>query len=536
MTDDVKPAPTPDDPLALAELFAGGGEPWLPVLKPVIEARPGAASFIGPKRDPRVVPVRELTFQALKPNPPHKWRVVVFGQNPFPRAESATGIAMFDNSFDDWKDSRFGKVPTMRCIIKAAAMWKHRVAPTTPIAELRKLLADKNVVAPPEWFQAMLTQGVLLLNAALTASSDGAMATEQHTEFWRPVVEAVVEEVLRAKSAADEADRGVVFAWWGTHARALRTLVERLQRRYPAVRVRHVDHCNPAAQGDIFCRGDHFAAVNAAVRAVGGDEIDWLPSAGWDAAHPSVDGVEAERMGAFIATTMELHKQYLERLEDVKDEAGAELPPIVGVFDTPLMPFADAVSPVAAVLAGLGPYVKHALEYGRRKVSAASAGALTADEIAAVHLYTCESAFYRRMNAALRDPDRKHAAPYFGYLRLLFSALSKMEGRRAPLWRGVGLDLRAQYPVGRVVTWWGVSSCTSKVSVARAFMGGGRRRTLFEVTPDRAVGIRHLSAFTGEEEYILPPGTQLRVTAVTTERGGLTTVRLQEVPGSRMVA
>src|SRR5213592_2959657 len=97
----------PDDPLALAELFKGGGEPWLPLLKPVVEAQPAAATFI--------VPVRELTFQALKPNPPHKWKVVVFGQNPYPRPESATGIAMFDNTFHDWADSQFGKVVSIRC-------------------------------------------------------------------------------------------------------------------------------------------------------------------------------------------------------------------------------------------------------------------------------------------------------------------------------------------------------------------------------------------------------------------------------------
>lgn len=32
--------PDPNDPLALTELFKGGGEPWLPLLKPVIEAQP----------------------------------------------------------------------------------------------------------------------------------------------------------------------------------------------------------------------------------------------------------------------------------------------------------------------------------------------------------------------------------------------------------------------------------------------------------------------------------------------------------------
>src|SRR4051794_35381339 len=84
--------PDPNDPLALAELFAGGGGWGLPAHNPVMEARRSPPPFIAPKRSPRVVPARELPSQALKPTPPHKWKVVVFGQNPYPRAESATGI------------------------------------------------------------------------------------------------------------------------------------------------------------------------------------------------------------------------------------------------------------------------------------------------------------------------------------------------------------------------------------------------------------------------------------------------------------
>ncbi len=95
----------------------------------------------------------------------------------------------------------------------------------------------------------------------------------------------------------------------------------------------------------------------------------------------------------------------------------------------------------------------------------------------------------------------------------------------------MALDLRSQYPVGRTVTWWGVSSCTSEPAVARGFLGNRGRRTLFEVTPARAVGIRRFSAFTGEEEYILTPGTRLEVTEVKAERGGLCTVRLTELEG-----
>ncbi|WP_424210614.1 ADP-ribosyltransferase domain-containing protein [Streptomyces sp. BI20] len=538
-----QPGPGPDpvdpgDPLKLAELFAGGGEPWAEVLRPVIEGRPGAAEFIGPERGAEVVPVRELTFQALKPLPAHKWRVVVFGQNPYPRPESATGIAMFDNTFTDWKDSRFGRVVSIRCLIKAAAMWKYGIPKKTPVGEVRALLAKEDTVRPPEWFQAMLTQGVLLLNASLTAGTGGTSDIDRHTAFWRPVAERVVEEILRAKRDGPAEDRGVVFAWWGAHARGLKSVVTRLQRAYPEVEVRHVDHANPAAQGDLFCEGDPLGSLNEALVSVGGDPIDWLPSVGWDASTPGAgaggNGV-SDRMGAFIASTMELHQLYLERLGGVKDE-GLVLPAITGVFDTPLVDFRAALEPVSRVLPGLERYVERSHAFGVARAREEPSGP-DAESVAALYLYTCESAFYREINAVLRSPDRERVVPYLPYLRLLFGAVSGLPARTRPLWRGVALDLRSQYPVGSTVTWWGVSSCTSEPGVARAFLGGRGRRTLFEVTPARAVGIRRFSAFTGEEEYILAPGTRLRVTGVTNARGGLCTVRLTEVEeGEPMVS
>ncbi|MGW5480849.1 ADP-ribosyltransferase domain-containing protein [Streptomyces sp. NPDC004008] len=259
------------------------------------------------------------------------------------------------------------------------------------------------------------------------------------------------------------------------------------------------------------------------------DEIDWLPSTGWNmlAETGGADGDVADRMGAFIASTMELHQLYLDRLSSVKDE-GLVLDAITGVFDTALMDFRDAVAPVAALLPGLDRPVDRSHEFGKRRADEASAG-LPLDAIAALYLYTCESAFYREINATLRSPDRTRLLPYLPYLRLLFSAVSQLPARTQPLWRGVALDLRAQYPLGRTVTWWGVSSCTSERGVAKAFLGSRGKRTLFEVVPARAVSIRDFSAFTWEEEFILPPGTQLKVTDVKAQRSGLYTVKLTEL-------
>ncbi|MFI9328338.1 ADP-ribosyltransferase domain-containing protein [Kitasatospora sp. NPDC052868] len=72
--------------------------------------------------------------------------------------------------------------------------------------------------------------------------------------------------------------------------------------------------------------------------------------------------------------------------------------------------------------------------------------------------------------------------------------------------------------------------------MARALLGSRGKRTLFEVLPARAVGIRSFSAFTDEEEFILPPGTRLEVTDVRAERNGLCTVQLTELEEQPLVS
>lgn len=149
-----------------------------------------------------MVPVRELTFQALKSKPPAGWRVISLGQSPYPCVESATGIAHFDGGIDTWESDRLGAVVAMRCIIKAAAMHKHGMPKSTTHAELRTLLKHKLVVGPAEWFQAMLNQGVLFMNAACTMfppedkSVRASTMVKEHVSFWKPVLKRVLEAIL----------------------------------------------------------------------------------------------------------------------------------------------------------------------------------------------------------------------------------------------------------------------------------------------------------------------------------------------------
>ncbi len=85
---------------------------------------------------------------------------------------------------------------------------------------------------------------------------------------------------------------------------------------------------------------------------------------------------------------------------------------------------------------------------------------LTQDESAAICLYTMNSksndqSLCARLNFALRSKDRSDLIPYFFYLKLFLSALSKLKSVNNTVWRGVKADLTDQYPVGKTVIWWG---------------------------------------------------------------------------------
>jgi len=502
---------------------AGHGAMWEPILRPIIEKRPNAATYVGPGRDKRMVPVREMTLQALKPNPPSGWKVVSFGQSPFPRIESATGIAHFDNAVKDWDDSRFGSCVTMRCIIKAAAMHKHGIPKNTSTAELRALLKKGGHVGPAEWFQAMLTQGVLFMNAACTMlppedrSVRSVSIVKEHSKFWQPVIEAVVDAIL---SECGRLGKGVVFSWWGSESLDTKRTLKACFAKHAGVKVEHIDHNNPAAMGDKFCDAPNiFERTNKALTNLGLGEIDWLPSIGWRAALGCADA-DADRMGDFIAETQALHQMYLDRLKDGLDGAAQELSDITGIMDLPVEPLAVALKALS---------LEKVAEVSVKKAEKMDRGDLTVDEAAAVHMYTTNH-LYKQLNAALRDNDRKKAMGFFKYLRLLLSALLKIPLSTKPLYRGVALDLSSQYKVGSEVTWWAISSCTPDLKVASSFAGGAKVSTLFAITPLRSVGIKQLSEYKHEEEFILGPGTQFKVTS-SVRKGKVLEIHMSEIDG-----
>mmetsp|Transcript_31562 Transcript_31562/g.90612 ORF Transcript_31562/g.90612 Transcript_31562/m.90612 type:complete len:998 (-) Transcript_31562:313-3306(-) len=233
------------------------------------------------------------------------------------------------------------------------------------------------------------------------------------------------------------------------------------------------------------------------------------------------------------------------RLTDAADSRKM-LPVITGISALPVpSDLLQACRSLQSVVPGIDAAARRA-EAAAGQLRPKGAGATEA-QVAALYLYTMEHAFYRQLNAAMRHEDRSRAQHFFGYLRLLLSGLQDLaaaraavqagrsDGGAAVLWRGVHLDLAAEHAQGDEVVWWGASSCTPKLSVARGFLGCSGRRTLFRVCHQSAVPIKEFSAFRGEEEWLLAPGTKFTVEAVEKRAGGPTVITLSEMAPPRAV-
>jgi len=73
---------------------------WREKLLPTLQRCEDVDKFLGPGRD-ETFPTRENTFRALSLLPPSEWKIVIFGQDPYPRKESAIGIAFCDGQIKD---------------------------------------------------------------------------------------------------------------------------------------------------------------------------------------------------------------------------------------------------------------------------------------------------------------------------------------------------------------------------------------------------------------------------------------------------
>ncbi|KAG9389537.1 Uracyl-DNA glycosylase, UNG [Carpediemonas membranifera] len=209
-------------------------EAWSP-LREIVAKQPNVDEFIDA---PGVIPAGPLVFRALNEMAPKDVKIVIFGQDPYPRKESAIGQAFNDGKVKKWTDPMS---PSLRNIIKSILISQGLADSSTKVPELRAALAKSSMAQPPAWFSETARRGVLWLNTALTFSGGDDLA--KHTKFWKPVVTDIIRMVLEARK-----EEGVVFVMFGKPAQKLQTTVEVVNATIKA-RVGFVPAPHPAREG-----------------------------------------------------------------------------------------------------------------------------------------------------------------------------------------------------------------------------------------------------------------------------------------------
>jgi hypothetical protein len=220
-----------------------------------------------------------------------------------------------------------------------------------------------------------------------------------------------------------------------------------------------------------------------------------------------------------------------DRFLDVDREPRRMLQPIEGYQNLPLVPLDKAVESIALYC----PDIQRRAYIAKENCQNSRDG-LDQNESASIYLYTMEwepreQCLYYVLNATLRTEDRQKLRHWLLYLKLILTALNKLQPEKQTIWRGVKCDLNQQYEVGKRYIWWSLSSCTASISVLQSdqFLGKQGARTLFNIECQDGKKIQSHSSVHVEDEFLLPPATQIEVVSKLDSGAGLTITHVKQV-------
>ncbi|CAF1155524.1 unnamed protein product [Adineta steineri] len=218
-----------------------------------------------------------------------------------------------------------------------------------------------------------------------------------------------------------------------------------------------------------------------------------------------------------------------DRFTDIELE-NKRLPACFGYIAWKLLSLEDAMKELQDFLIEINRFVKLAKKY----CTYPNDYNLTKDESAAIYIYTMEmtddSSVYRVLNQTLRLEDRSKVRPWFGYLKLLDSATSKLPRFKGIIYRGIDKDVTMKFKKGQRITWWSISSCSTSINVISSFLHKTSSSTLFNIECLNGKSISSYTCYPNENEVILMPGTMFEVVSdPLSHHGGLNIIHLKEI-------
>ena len=169
------------------------------------------------ENDKGYFPASSHYLNAFKTLPRNKVKYILFGQDPYPRKESAGGYAFIDEKVhtlfsDKGLSKEVNKATSLRNFIKMALLARGDLekddTSQDAIAKVDKRPLINSIEALRVNFEK---NGVLLLNTALVFTDKKSSA--RHVKAWRPFIASLLEAV------EDDAPKLILF---GTHAKELK--------------------------------------------------------------------------------------------------------------------------------------------------------------------------------------------------------------------------------------------------------------------------------------------------------------------------
>jgi len=169
------------------------------------------------EEDESYFPSKENYLNAFNTLPKEKVKYILFGQDPYPRKESAGGYAFIDTKVQNLFSAsglskEVNRATSLRNFMKMALVASERLTSDDTSQEAISKLDKTQLIDSIEDLRINFEKnGVLLLNTALIFTDK--KSTKKHVKAWKPFVQTLLNAL------ADNAPKLILF---GTHAKDLK--------------------------------------------------------------------------------------------------------------------------------------------------------------------------------------------------------------------------------------------------------------------------------------------------------------------------
>ena len=191
---------------------------WDPILLPALEALDGSyREFV--MAGEGYIPSQDRLLAAFSTLAPDQVHYLLFGQDPYPRSESAIGYAFIDGGVErifspTGLDRRINRATSLRNFVKMALVADGRLDERDTSQPAIAALEKKDLIDSMDALRRNFERnGVLLLNTALLFTDKEA--SKQHIKAWKGFVEVLLQGLV----AWDP-----TLILFGTHAKAIEKL------------------------------------------------------------------------------------------------------------------------------------------------------------------------------------------------------------------------------------------------------------------------------------------------------------------------